>query len=153
MALTFSHVDLINIIGTGSYGRVFRASRDGESVAVKSIKLSSQNKKLPGIIRAEVNALRSLQHENIVRLVDVVSSPDKLTVYLILEYASCGDLRRYVESKGALSEVETALYFSQICSAVKFTHAKGFIHRDIKLENILLSENGVIRVLRNFLNL
>lgn len=138
-----SHVNLVQVIGNGTYGRVYLAHRDEVPVAVKAIKLNLKNKKLPKIIKAEIDTLRSLQHENIIKLIDVVSSPDKLCVYLILEYATCGDLRLYLESKGALSEIEAALYFSQICSAVQHTHSKGFIHRDIKLENILLSENGV----------
>jgi len=86
----------------------------------------------------EIKSLQILNHTNIIKLHNAFhSDPD--TIVLIMEYASGGELREYVSSKGSLNEDESKIIFKQIISAVKHCHKNSIIHRDLKLENILFA--------------
>lgn len=63
-----------------------------------------------------------------------------------MDLAEKGDLFHYLGKKGKLEEKEAFKYFLQLCSAMDYLHKKGFIHRDIKLENILLDKENNIKV-------
>jgi len=79
-----------------------------------------------------------------VQLHEVIETPDK--VMLVMEYAATGDLLDYINRNGSLSEDEACKLFRQMLAAVKYSHDKGVIHRDLKCENMLLDGDGDIKV-------
>lgn len=87
-------------------------------------------------IYRETATLKKLDHRNIVTLYRAFV--DKKQVIMLMEYVSDGELLSYVDDFGPLSEVVSRKFFSQIINAMSYCHNRGIIHRDLKLENILV---------------
>uniref|UniRef100_A0A665TPC0 non-specific serine/threonine protein kinase n=1 Tax=Echeneis naucrates TaxID=173247 RepID=A0A665TPC0_ECHNA len=92
----------------------------------------------------EVRIMKGLNHPNIVQLFEVIET-DK-TLYLIMEYASGGEVFDYLVSHGRMKEVEARAKFRQIVSAVHYCHTKNIVHRDLKAENLLLDADANIKI-------
>ncbi|KAH8258752.1 hypothetical protein KR038_007717, partial [Drosophila bunnanda] len=84
----------------------------------------------------EVFIMTDLSHPCVVRMYNAVNGPK--TVYILLEVMAGGDLLKRITSNTYLSENLCKLYFYQLCHAIKYIHDRNIIHRDLKLENILL---------------
>jgi serine/threonine protein kinase len=84
--------------------------------------------------------LFAVQHTNIIKLFEVLDTPK--SILLVMEYAGGGELFSFVASKHRLNEVESCRLFQQIISGVEYCHRAKIIHRDLKLENVLLSQQG-----------
>lgn len=93
----------------------------------------------PQRVMGEVNIMKTLDHPCVIKMHDIVNKPD--SVYMVLEYMKGGDLLTRITSNKYLSEKTSKLFFLQMCHAVKYLHAEGITHRDLKPDNILL-ENG-----------
>lgn len=134
-------------VGQGGFGAVMKGvhSETGEQAAIKFV-AKDTFKSLSDLQRVfqEIQALRNLRHPNIVRILDVAEHPDN--VCFIMEFAAGGELRDYVEKRKALSEEESRTFFRQIVQAVHYVHSKKIIHRDLKLENILLDANNRCKI-------
>ncbi len=129
-------------LGEGEFGKVKMGWRKtgGAQVAVKIIrreKLDNQSR-LAKVYR-EINILRELDHPNIVRLHEMVET-DK-TIGIILDYASGGELFDFILKHRFLHDPLARRLFAQLVSGVGYLHKKGIIHRDLKLENLLLDRN------------
>jgi serine/threonine protein kinase len=129
-------------IGAGTFGKVYRAKniRTQEVCAIKIISLKNVTSRTLICVDREISILRSLSHENIIRLLDVVSSPK--AKFLILEYCNGGDLYSYLKSHERLTESFVQSIVQQIIKGMNQLHKLSYIHRDIKLANIFLSFNG-----------
>uniref|UniRef100_A0A3B4GEX8 non-specific serine/threonine protein kinase n=1 Tax=Pundamilia nyererei TaxID=303518 RepID=A0A3B4GEX8_9CICH len=92
----------------------------------------------------EVRIMKGLNHPNIVQLFEVIET-DK-TLYLVMEYASGGEVFDYLVSHGRMKEVEARAKFRQIVSAVHYCHTKNIVHRDLKAENLLLDADANIKI-------
>jgi serine/threonine protein kinase len=128
-------------LGKGSYGEVELAvhRKTGKRLAVKKIDKSSlANKKIKATLMREVEIHLRLKHENIVRL--FTSLEDDKYIYLVLEYATKGNLFYLIRNKKTLTEDEAFYFFIQACAGIYFLHKNGFIHRDIKPENLLIDD-------------
>ena len=139
-------------LGTGAFGIVklgflkepesLSPHPSSKAVAIKIINKvrfpygKSELQKQSNKILNEVTILKSLAHPNIIRLWDVVDLPN--TIYIMLEYANGGDLFANVIENTRLSEERAKLYFYQIVTAVYHMHQNHIVHRDLKLENLLL---------------
>lgn len=88
--------------------------------------------------------MRNLRHPNVIRILDVADDPQN--VCFIMEFAPGGELRAYVERRGFLPEEESRQFFKQIVRAVHYVHSKKIIHRDLKLENILLDSQNRCKI-------
>eukprot|EP00928_Gymnodinium_smaydae_P018244 TRINITY_DN16951_c0_g1_i1.p1 TRINITY_DN16951_c0_g1~~TRINITY_DN16951_c0_g1_i1.p1 ORF type:complete len:480 (+),score=98.09 TRINITY_DN16951_c0_g1_i1:337-1776(+) len=134
-------------LGQGGFGSVMKGvhTETGEMAAVKFVPKRSfrQFSDLQRVYQ-EIQALRNLHHPNVIRILDVADHPD--SVCFIMEFASGGELRGYVERHKFLSEEESRLFFKQIVRAVHYVHSKKIIHRDLKLENILLDANNRCKI-------
>eukprot|EP01121_Diplochlamys_sp_Union-15-3_P005295 TRINITY_DN1562_c0_g1_i1.p1 TRINITY_DN1562_c0_g1~~TRINITY_DN1562_c0_g1_i1.p1 ORF type:complete len:325 (-),score=33.70 TRINITY_DN1562_c0_g1_i1:6-980(-) len=108
-----------------------------ESVAIKIIDITTPPKKQRACLEADI--LRLLNNENIIKLLGVKQTENFM--FLILEYVGGGDLSSYIEQYGRLEEGRARRYFKQIIDAVDHCHETRVVHHDIKLENILISEN------------
>jgi tRNA A-37 threonylcarbamoyl transferase component Bud32 len=127
-------------IGKGAFGKVHQAIHrlTGLKVAVKTIEKSYfKDERSRRKVFQEVFTMKRVNHPNVVRLLEVFESSKHLMI--VLEYAGGGDLLQFVKSRGKLSEPEAKLIFKQVIDAVKACHVRNIIHRDVKLDNILLN--------------
>ena len=130
-------------LGEGEFGKVKLGwKRDGSSqVAIKLIRretVANNPNRLPKIYR-EISILRDLAHPNIVRLHEMVETERHIGI--ILEYASGGELFDHILNNRYLKDPAARRLFAQLVSGVGYLHKKGIVHRDLKLENLLLDQN------------
>ncbi|CAN6448297.1 unnamed protein product [Victoria cruziana] len=139
--------ELGKVLGEGSFGKVFlgRNVETGEKRAIKALSKEKifQNKMVDQIKR-EISTMKLVKHPNVVQLYEVMASKNK--VYFVLEYVKGGELFTKIAKKGKLKEGEARKYFQQLINAVDYCHSRGVYHRDLKLENLLLDEDGNIKV-------
>lgn len=130
-------------LGSGGYGSVVKAKKNatGELVAAKVI---STNRQKLAAIKKEVSVMGTLSHSNIIRLHDAEQIGNNYFIYM--ELAEGGELFSRVIESGSLSEPEALKYFKQLMFAVEHMHAMGVVHRDLKLENILLDRDDNCKV-------
>lgn len=109
---------------------------------------------LQEIFDDEVDALKNLEHPNILKLlkhsnkgVAKRSDGSQLDVnYMCIEYAEGGELFEYISETGAFTENEVRYFFRQIINALEYMHDKGYAHRDLKPENILFDEEFNVKI-------
>ncbi|KAL5335341.1 hypothetical protein BJX70DRAFT_326515 [Aspergillus crustosus] len=140
---TFGQYILGQTVGEGEFGKVKLGwKRDGSiEVAIKLIRresLGSNPSRLPKIYR-EISILRELSHPNIVRLHEMVETDRHIGI--IMEYASGGELFDHILRNRYLKDNAARRLFAQLVSGVGYLHKKGIVHRDLKLENLLLDRN------------
>lgn len=134
--------EVMETLGKGTYGKVKKAVERAslKTVAIKSIRKERITDDLDRIhIQREIEITASLRHSNIIRFHEVFESRDKIVI--VMEYASRGELYDYIQERRRLSETEARSIFRQITSAVHYCHKNGVVHRDLKLENILLDQD------------
>ncbi|KAL4658542.1 NUAK family SNF1-like kinase 2 [Arapaima gigas] len=138
--------EFLETLGKGTYGKVKKAvERSGRTVAIKSIRKSRiMDERDLMHIRREIEIMSSLNHPHIIAIYEVFENKDKIVI--VMEYASRGDLYDYISERQKLSEREARHFFRQIVSAVHYCHRNGIVHRDLKLENILLDGNGDVKI-------
>ncbi|XP_063692253.1 MAP/microtubule affinity-regulating kinase 3-like isoform X36 [Bolinopsis microptera] len=129
---------LLKTIGKGNFAKVKLARHlpTGREVAVKVIDKTQMNQTSIQKLNREMKIMKRLNHPNIVRLYEVIET--EKTLYLVMEYASGGEVFDYLVAHGRMKEKEARQKFRQIVSAVQYCHQKGIIHRDLKAENLLL---------------
>ncbi|KAA8499616.1 putative myosin light chain kinase [Porphyridium purpureum] len=128
---------LCGLLGQGSFSRV-RLAKDlqtGQEVAVKIMPRSSLKSDLNVLQRREIAVMRAIDHENIVKLIDVFEGPKR--IYFVLEYVRGGMLYDYILRRSEIYEHEVRRIFKQILLAVRVCHEHGIVHRDLKLDNIM----------------
>jgi len=132
-------------IGKGSYATVWKGRDDKqELVAIKVI--SRQTVTETAQLRQEVEVLRKISHPNIVRFRDLKKSTAHF--YLVLEYCAGGDLSQFLRAKGRVQEETARRFLTQIASGLFVLHSSNHLHRDLKPQNILLSDCSVDPVLK-----
>ncbi|EDX04526.1 GD22264 [Drosophila simulans] len=138
----------IEKIGEGTYGVVYKGRNrlTGQIVAMKKIRLESDDEGVPSTAIREISLLKELKHENIVCLEDVLMEENR--IYLIFEFLSM-DLKKYMDSLPVDKHMESELvrsYLYQITSAILFCHRRRVLHRDLKPQNLLIDKSGLIKV-------
>ncbi|BGP19993.1 hypothetical protein JCM10213_006770 [Rhodosporidiobolus nylandii] len=134
---------LLQTLGEGEFGKVklgVHSERWGEDVAIKLIKRGNVDTAQRGEkVRREIEVLKMVRHPNIVRLYDVIETEKYIGI--VLEYASGGELFDHILAHRYLKERDASRLFAQLISGVSYLHSKGVVHRDLKLENLLLDRN------------
>ncbi|XP_076364237.1 serine/threonine-protein kinase Chk2-like isoform X2 [Tachypleus tridentatus] len=134
------------MIGRGACGEVRLAFTKGtcRAVAVKivskkkfSVKNGRKQNQIPNNVMNEVQVMKDLKHPCIIKVEEVIDTPD--TLYIVLEYMKGGELFDRVVTEGKLEEASAKVLFYQMVVAVKYLHEQGITHRDLKPENVLLS--------------
>ncbi|KAK8762926.1 hypothetical protein V5799_034463 [Amblyomma americanum] len=146
---TMNNYVKVEKIGEGTYGIVYKAKdkRDGKIVALKKIRLESEDEGVPSTAIREISVLKELKHKYIVRLEDVLmDGSDK--IYLVFEYLSM-DLKKYLDGFDKHKQLDKELvksYMRQIFEAILFCHQRRVLHRDLKPQNLLIDGKGTIKV-------
>ena len=135
----------VKLIGKGAFGKVTLGLHKltGKHVAIKTFEKSymkddfSRKK-----VFQEVYILKKIHHSNIIRLLEVFESSKHF--FIVMEYAGAGDLLHYVKKKRRLPENEARFIFKQVLYGLGHCHCRSVLHRDIKLDNVLLdNEKGI----------
>ncbi|CAL1711086.1 unnamed protein product [Somion occarium] len=129
------------VIGEGTYGKVRMGVHrlTGMRVAIKQIP-----KAMSASLTREIHHHRQLHHPNVTQLYEVIATESN--IWLVTELCSGGELFDYLAEKGRLAEDEVRVLFGQLCLAVAYVHEKGIVHRDLKLENVLLDERCRVKL-------
>ncbi|RZC72226.1 hypothetical protein C5167_035669 [Papaver somniferum] len=145
-------------IGQGTYSSVFRA-RDldtGKIVALKKVRFDNFEPESVRFMAREIMILRRLDHPNIIKLEGIITSRLSCSIYLVFEYmehdlaglSTCPDIK--------FSEAQVKCYMHQLLSGIEHCHSRGVMHRDIKGSNLLVNNEGILKVadfgLANFFN-
>ena len=93
----------------------------------------------------EISILKQLHHQNVISLEKVYE--DSKGIYIVMEYCEGKDLYSYVQKKTKLNEDVAAFFYYQIINAIEYIHSKGFSHRNITLDNILISKSHIIKLI------
>lgn len=139
--------ELIKEIGSGGMANVYlaRCRMLNRYVAVKVLKTEFANdKEFLSRFNKEAQAAAAINSPNIVNVYDVGHEGD--THYIVMEYVEGQTLKEYIDKNGMLSWQQTVDYAIQICTALDRAHKHGIVHRDIKPQNIILTNDGVLKV-------
>ena len=135
------------LIGQGAFGKVNIGLNilTGRIVAIKSfIKDDLKNSENMDKILYETNLMRKLNHPNITKILETFE--DDKYIFIIMEYINGGNLFSFVKKRRKLSEKISKFLFRQIIEGIQHIHSKKIVHRDIKLENILIDLNNRIKI-------
>lgn len=139
--------EIREIIGVGGMAVVYKAydNIDDRIVAIKILKDEYlTNEEFKRRFKNESKAIAVLSHPNIVRVYNV-SFGDRLQ-YIVMEYVDGITLKEYIEQQGVVNWKEAVHFMGQILAALQHAHDKGIVHQDIKPQNIMLLQDGTIKV-------
>ncbi|XP_064032535.1 tyrosine-protein kinase JAK2 isoform X2 [Pogoniulus pusillus] len=145
------HLKFLQQLGKGNFGSVEMCRYDplqdntGEVVAVKKLQHSTEEHLRD--FEREIEILKSLQHDNIVKYKGVCYSAGRRNLRLIMEYLPHGSLRDYLQKhKERLDHKKLLLYASQICKGMEYLGTKRYVHRDLATRNILVENENRVKI-------
>ncbi|KAK7406028.1 hypothetical protein VNO78_07643 [Psophocarpus tetragonolobus] len=135
-------------VGQGAYSSVHKA-RDletGKIVALKKVRFSSKDAESVRFMAREIYILRQLDHPNVMKLEGLITSRTSTSLYLVFEYME-HDLTEIATTHGAkLTEPQIKCYMQQLLLGLEHCHSRGVLHRDIKGSNLLIDNNGNLKI-------
>ncbi|PWA02492.1 hypothetical protein BB558_001327 [Smittium angustum] len=150
----FSDYTLTSKVGEGTFGEVHKARHEktGKLVALKRVLMHNEKEGIPITAIREIKILKSLKHDNIIPLIDMVvkhesgnendQSQNKSSVFMVFPYME-HDLTGLLENpKVKLNISQIKLYLRQICEGTAYLHQNNVLHRDIKASNLLINNRG-----------
>ncbi|KAL2806544.1 serine/threonine-protein kinase 33 isoform b [Daubentonia madagascariensis] len=131
------------ILGQGSFGMVIEATdKETETKwAIKKVNKEKAGSSAVKLLEREVNILKSVKHEHIIHLEQIFETPKKM--YLVMELCEDGELKEILDRKGHFSENETRWIIQSLASAIAYLHSNDIVHRDLKLENIMVKSSFI----------
>lgn len=149
LVLTWRSSDIykrVQQVGKGTYGKVYKAKNtiSEEYVAMKKLRLEKEREGFPITAMREIKLLQSFDHENVVGLLEMMIEHNN--IYMILDYMD-HDLKGLLSHPDLkLNEGHRKCIFKQLMQGLSYLHRKRVIHRDIKGSNILLNNDGVLKI-------
>lgn len=140
--------EITELIGEGGMADVYKAidTMENKIVAVKILKKEfAENEEFLRRFRNESKAIALLSHQNIVKVFDVGFSDE--IQFIVMEYIDGITLKKYIEEQKVLSWKDSVHFIIQILRALQHAHKKGIVHRDIKPQNIMMLDDGTIKVM------
>ncbi|KAF9328766.1 Cyclin-dependent kinase 10 [Podila minutissima] len=138
----------LNKVGEGTYGVVYKAKdkKTGDIVALKRIRMERESDGLPISSLREIKLLKTLRHENVVFVKEVAVGRDLDQIFLVMEYCEqdMAALMDNIKKPYAPSEVKCLMY--QLLKGIEYCHDHYVIHRDLKLSNLLLNAQGILKI-------
>ena len=146
MVVIMQKYEILDVIGEGAYGVVLRCRQadSGELVAIKKFKDDAEDELVAKTTLREVRILKSLQHPNIVQLREAFRK--KGTPYLVFEYVQNNLLEVIERAPDGLPAETVRLFAYQLLKGLAHMHALGLLHRDVKPENLLVSEQQELKI-------
>ncbi|KAJ4827045.1 hypothetical protein Tsubulata_030793 [Turnera subulata] len=135
-------------IGQGTYSTVYKARdlESGKIVAMKKVRFVNMDPESVRFMAREIQILRKLDHPNVMKLEGIVTSRMSGNLYLVFEYME-HDLAGLAARPGVkFTEPQIKCYMKQLLSGLEHCHRKGVLHRDIKGSNLLIGDNGVLKI-------
>ncbi len=145
MAERFPQYEILNLIGSGGMGAVYRARQKSldRMVAIKVIEENDRDPAFAERFSREARTLAKLSHPHIVTVHDFGHSEHLF--FLVMEYIEGVNLRQAIQAQ-AFDPSDALRIIEQVCQALQYAHGRGVVHRDIKPENILLTEDGMVKI-------
>ena len=133
--------DLSKSLGKGTFGIVHLATHieSNTTWACKTVSKEKAGSANIMLLEREVSILKRVQHEHIIQLKEVLETSKKM--YLIMECCDGGELTKLLKKKSKFTELETRIIMLRLADAIAYLHKNDTVHRDLKLENILLARN------------
>jgi len=138
----------ISFLGEGTFGvvRLYQDKKTKEKVAIKILnkyKILSKDDKMR--VKRELTFLKMVHHINIINSKKILEDSEK--IYIIMEYCEKGELYDLIFDVICLEEDEAAYYYYQLINGLENIHRHGMVHRDLKLENILIDKNNILKII------
>jgi len=143
---------IIETVGKGSFASVYKVIRksDNKVYALKRVKINKMTKKEIADALNEIRFLASIRHKNVVGFLESFLENNETELCIIMEYCGCGDLaqkvERYKKRRQYIDEHVIWRYLVQCLKALQHLHEKNICHRDIKVANTFLAEDGSIKI-------
>lgn len=133
-------------LGSGNFSRVKMGIHHptNEKVAIKILEKTKLDEKTRRMLAREIATMEGICHPHIIRLFEVVETYAR--IHLVTEYASGGELFDKISVNGRLKEDDAKSLYAQILSGVRYMHSLGFVHRDIKAENVFYAGPGLVKL-------
>ncbi|XP_059630480.1 probable serine/threonine-protein kinase At1g54610 isoform X2 [Cornus florida] len=138
----------LNKIGQGTYSSVYKARdlKTGKIVAMKKVRFLNMDPESVRFMAREINILRKLDHPNVMKLEGLVTSRMSCSLYLIFEYMEHDLAGLAASPKIKFTEPQIKCYMKQLFHGLEHCHSRGILHRDIKGSNLLIDDNGVLKI-------
>lgn len=140
-------MDGSNTLGSGAYAKVKVGTslKMNQQVAIKIVnKLSTPKEVVERFLPREIETMKAVDNEHIVKLFEVIETPE--TIFFILELADRGDLLDFINERKYLSERLARGFFSDLVKGIDHCHIRGVVHRDLKCENLLLDSHMRLKI-------
>lgn len=138
---------IIEKIGEGAYGKVYLAkdNKYNRQVAIKKMKLSSVEEGVPISTLREISLLKELNHVNVIKLLDIIHLENR--IILVFEYCQ-SDLQKVLQANNykGIAPAKYKSYLYQLLKGIKYVHKLKILHRDLKTENLFITENNILKI-------
>ncbi|KAJ0454719.1 putative protein-serine/threonine kinase CMGC-CDK-CRK7-CDK9 family [Helianthus annuus] len=148
LPLKSENFERLEKIGQGTYSNVYRARdlQTGRIVALKKVRFDNFKPESVSFMAREIKILRTLDHPNVMKLEGIITSKLSCNIYLVLEYME-HDLSGLLSCPHVkFTDSQIKCYMLQLLKGIDHCHSRGVLHRDIKSSNILINNEGVLKI-------